>query len=91
MASTAAVIICGHRGHRAPVWVLALFRIKRLIKEAIETLSSPITSAQETEQLVCIHCPARLFKIQFQDHLKTLPGSDHAVAEHQASSYQGLL
>lgn len=57
MASAAAVIICGQRGQCVPVWVVALFRTKRLIKEAIETQSSPIAVVQETGQLVSIHCP----------------------------------
>ena len=39
-------------------WVVALFRIKRLIKEAIETPSSPIAVLQEAGQLVSTHCPA---------------------------------
>lgn len=74
MASAVAVIICGQRGQCVPVWLVALFRIQRLIKEAIEALSSPIAALQETGQLVSTHCPSRLFKIQFQDSLKTPHG-----------------
>lgn len=59
-SSAADVIICGWRGQCAPGWVVALFRIKRLIKEAIETLSSPIAAVQETGLLVSIHCPDRI-------------------------------
>jgi hypothetical protein len=59
-ASAAAVITCGHRGQCVPVWVVALFIIKRLIKEAIETLSSPIAVVQETGQLVKSHCPSQI-------------------------------
>lgn len=72
--SPAAVMVHGYRGHCVPVWVLALFRIKRLIKEAIETPSSPIAAVQETGQLLSVCCPSRLFKIQFQDNLETPPG-----------------
>lgn len=72
--SPAAVMVCGYWGQCAPVWVLALFRIKRLIKEAIEIPSSPIAAVQETGQLLSIYCPTRLFKIQFQDNLETPPG-----------------
>jgi hypothetical protein len=39
---------------------VALFIIKRLIKEAIETLSSPIAVVQETGQLVKSHCPSQI-------------------------------
>lgn len=38
------------------VGAVALFRMKRLIKEAIESLSSPIAVAQETGQSGSIHC-----------------------------------
>ena len=51
-----SVVICGHRGQCVPVCVVALFRIERLIKEAIETPSSPIAVVQETGQLVSLHC-----------------------------------
>lgn len=74
MVSPAAVMVCGYWGRCVPVWVLALFRIKRLIKEAIETPSSPIAAVQETGQLVSIYCPTRLFKIPFQDNLEPPPG-----------------
>lgn len=47
-ASAAAVIICGGRGQSFPGRVVALFRIKRLIKEAIETPSAAIAVVQET-------------------------------------------
>lgn len=72
--SPAAVMASGYGGQFVPVWVLALFSIKRLIKEAIETPSSPIAAVQETRQLLSIYCPTRLFKIQFQDNLETPPG-----------------
>lgn len=72
--SPAAVMVSGYGGQYVPVWVLALFSIKRLIKEAIETPSSPIAAVQETGQLLSIYCPTRPFKIQFQGNLETPPG-----------------
>lgn len=56
-ASAAAAVICGGRGQSVPGRVVALFGIKRLIKEAIETPRAAIAVLQETGQLVSTHCP----------------------------------
>lgn len=84
MASAVAVIICGHRGQCVPVWVVALLRIKRLVKEAIETPSSPIAMVQETGQLVSIHCPHQSVEDRISRQSENITWLNYVVVQHQA-------